>query len=187
MGRKKTIDNEKILDAAGEVTLELGAARLSLDAVAKRAGISKSGLLYSFPSKEELIEALFIREMSRFEVELQKELPAFGDSRYARLFARIVASKHETPNIRAKAASIMATISQMPEHVHKIRQAYANDIALLAGPEKRKATFALVAIEGVFLVRGLGLIELSADEWSAIFDDIEKLIPASKSSDEASR
>lgn len=180
MGRRKTIDNEKILDAAGDVTLDLGAARLTLDAVAKRAGISKSGLLYSFPSKELLIEALFDREMSRFEAELQKELPPFREYRHARLFARIVASKHETPSIRAKAASIMATISQMPEHLQKIREAYSEDIQQLTGTDKRRATLALIIIEGAFLVRGLGLFDLSAAEWANIFDDIQDLIPKEK-------
>lgn len=179
MGRKKVIDAERILDAAGDVTLELGAARLSLDAVASRAGISKSGLLYSFPSKEALIEALFVREMDRFEVELQKELPAYQGRRYARLFARIATSKLETPTIRAKAASIIATISQMPEHVQKIRDVYARDIAELAGPDSRRATLAMVVIEGAFLVRGLGLIELEEEQWSQLFEDIETLIPES--------
>ena len=179
MGRRKTIDAERILDAAGDVTLELGAARLSLDAVASRAGISKSGLLYSFPSKEALIEALFVREMARFESELRAALPQFQTERYARLFARIVTSKLETPSIRAKAASIMATISQMPELVQKISEAYSADLAELEGPEKRRATLAFVAIEGAFLVRGLGLIQLDADQWTEIFDDIAALIPVS--------
>ncbi len=79
--------------------------------------------------------------------------------------------------MRAKGASIMATISQMPEHMQRVREAYVNDIAQLNGPQRRRAVLALVAIEGAFLVRGLGLIDLSADEWTGVFDDIDMLIP----------
>lgn len=181
MGRRKTIDREKILDAAEDVTLELGAARLTLDAVAKRASISKGGLVYCFSSKEDLIRAMFQREMQRFEQELQKELSLTEGCAYPRLLARILASKHETPHTRAKGASIIATISQMPECMDEVRQAYARDFASFdrSTPEGRAAVLALVAIEGAFLVRGLNLIDLPPEEWSDIFDQIARLIPDS--------
>jgi len=179
MGRRKTIDHERILDAAEDVTLELGAARLTLDAVATRAGISKGGLVYCFASKELLIKAMFTREMKRFEEELLSELAHFEGLPFARLHARIAASKHETENTRAKAASIMATISQMPEHVQEVRQAYTEDMEDVhrSAEDMRRATLALVAIEGAFLVRGLGLIDLTPEEWTGVFDDIATLIP----------
>ncbi len=58
---------ETILDAAEAVVAESGAARLTLDAVAKRAHISKGGLMYNFPTKEALIEAMFGRLRERHE------------------------------------------------------------------------------------------------------------------------
>ncbi|MEO2167455.1 MAG: TetR/AcrR family transcriptional regulator, partial [bacterium] len=45
----------KILDAAEDLILEAGATGLILDEVARRAGVSKGGLLYHFPSKADLV------------------------------------------------------------------------------------------------------------------------------------
>src|ERR1700692_1829110 len=50
--RKKEIDRDRILDAAERVILESGGRNFTLDAVAERAGISKGGLVYSFPTKD---------------------------------------------------------------------------------------------------------------------------------------
>src|SRR5258707_7167473 len=49
---------ERILAAAMAVAKESGAGRLSLDAIARRAGVSKGGLLYHFPKKDALMRAL---------------------------------------------------------------------------------------------------------------------------------
>lgn len=68
-GRKSS--REKILDAAAELVGEIGSGRLTLDAVAERAGLSKGGLLYNFPSKEALLQAMIQRLVD--EVSLEKE------------------------------------------------------------------------------------------------------------------
>ena len=50
-----SLTREHILQAAGRQVMSEGASGLTLEAVAKNAGISKGGLLYHFPSKEALI------------------------------------------------------------------------------------------------------------------------------------
>ncbi|MDR3415506.1 MAG: TetR/AcrR family transcriptional regulator [Nevskia sp.] len=50
-----------MLDAAQAVVLEGGASRLTLDAVARRAGVSKGGLMYNFPTKDALLKAMLER------------------------------------------------------------------------------------------------------------------------------
>jgi AcrR family transcriptional regulator len=57
-GPGKLNARERILDAAVRVADKRGVGHLSLDAVAKSAGISKGGLLYHFPSKNDLMRAL---------------------------------------------------------------------------------------------------------------------------------
>lgn len=51
--KKKTI-----LLAAADIVKEEGVARLTLESVAKKAGLSKGGLLYHYSSKEELIKGM---------------------------------------------------------------------------------------------------------------------------------
>ena len=55
MGRKRVIDQEQVLDAAQRVVARDGAARLTLDAVAEEAGISKASVIYDYKSKQALI------------------------------------------------------------------------------------------------------------------------------------
>ena len=56
---------EEVLEAAEWVVSEHGAGHMTLDAVAERAGISKGGLLYHFPTKEALLKAMLDRVLDR--------------------------------------------------------------------------------------------------------------------------
>ena len=47
---------ENIFNAANNIIRENGLEGFTLDAVAKKANVSKGGLLYHFPSKNALIE-----------------------------------------------------------------------------------------------------------------------------------
>jgi AcrR family transcriptional regulator len=64
-----------LLDAAAAVLRDLGAA-LSLDAVAKEAGVSKGGLLHHFPSREALLNALALRLLEQFRGRVAAALDA---------------------------------------------------------------------------------------------------------------
>ncbi len=46
------------MTAASEIVKEEGVVKLTLEAVAQRAGVSKGGLLYHYPSKEALIKGM---------------------------------------------------------------------------------------------------------------------------------
>ena len=50
--RSSTATRDTILSAAANLVLRKGASRMTLEAVAREAGVSKGGLLYHFPSKE---------------------------------------------------------------------------------------------------------------------------------------
>lgn len=62
---------DRILDALEDELLETGPQTPSLEAVAARAAVSKGGVLYHFPSKEALLEALLRRWVGRAEAELE--------------------------------------------------------------------------------------------------------------------
>ena len=58
MGRRRTIDRDHVLAVAEGIVAQRGAAALTIDAVAKAAGISKGGVQSSFGTKEGLIAAM---------------------------------------------------------------------------------------------------------------------------------
>ncbi|ASC07017.1 TetR/AcrR family transcriptional regulator [Acetobacter pasteurianus] len=59
-----------LLDAAAEILIHESAQKLTLNLVAKKAGVSKGGLLHHFPSKEKLLDGLFHRELNLFRDEI---------------------------------------------------------------------------------------------------------------------
>jgi AcrR family transcriptional regulator len=56
---------EEILAATLEVLLELGVPKLTLEAVARRLGITKQALYYYFASKDEMLFEVVLAEMTR--------------------------------------------------------------------------------------------------------------------------
>lgn len=72
----------RLLHAAVEAMQRSGPASLTLDQVARQAGVSKGGLLHHFPSKEALFEALVRRLFDEFaaavEARLAQEPPGPG-------------------------------------------------------------------------------------------------------------
>jgi AcrR family transcriptional regulator len=58
---RKPVAREAVLDAFEQLLIDVGERAATLDAVAKRAGVSKGGLLYHFPNKEALITATLER------------------------------------------------------------------------------------------------------------------------------
>lgn len=65
MGRERVIDQQAVLDAAERVVGRDGAANLTIDAVAKEAGINKASVLYDHKSKQALVEAVVDRAFER--------------------------------------------------------------------------------------------------------------------------
>ena len=65
---RNPVARDAVLDAFEELLIDVGERAATLDAVAKRAGVSKGGLLYHFPNKEALIAAVLER-LDRLAVE----------------------------------------------------------------------------------------------------------------------
>jgi len=78
MTKRDLNTRDLLLSAACSILME-GEEVLTLDAVAKRSGISKGGLLHHFPSKDALIEgtvAELIRQFTLISDQIQRENPA---------------------------------------------------------------------------------------------------------------
>lgn len=81
---------EDILTSAERVIAQWGVKRLTIEQVAKVAGMSRGGLLYHFATKEALIQAMLTRFIERFEQLLENEvaLDPEPQGRFARAYAR---------------------------------------------------------------------------------------------------
>jgi AcrR family transcriptional regulator len=91
----RTGTRARILEIAGEVLAAEGAGALSFDAVARRLGKSKQAVLYWFPTKRDLLAALYVPWL---EAEAETARTALagcrGEAEVIRAFVRAVAGFH---------------------------------------------------------------------------------------------
>ena len=78
---------ERILDAARQLMLGMGARKLSLSDVATLAGVSRPTIYRYFASKEDLIDALGTHERRRFDAAMERAMS--GVTGIARLEAAV--------------------------------------------------------------------------------------------------
>ncbi|MBS3652538.1 TetR family transcriptional regulator [Pseudaminobacter sp. 19-2017] len=169
MPRPKSIDKATILAAAEELITETRGLSFTMDMVAAKAGISKGGLTYTYPSKDGLVQDLLKRELSRFIAE--RESFTAGDQPVDRLRAHVRASAEQKHIFQTRAAHLMAALSHEAGNLERVQSFYREifDLAEPSTPEGRRARQAFLAIEGLFLLRGLGLMQVSDDEWDDVF------------------
>ena len=82
----------RIFEAAAKIIKERTVDEMTLEEVAKEADISKGGLLYHFPSKEQLIEGLVEYYEQLFTQEMKAELEKISDETKRPLSAYINAA-----------------------------------------------------------------------------------------------
>jgi AcrR family transcriptional regulator len=166
--RKGTRD--RILDAAEAIVDEVGVANLTLEQVAKRADVSKGGILYHFPSKEALTEAMVARFTQRFDDAVgelaREEEAAQGASkgRMTRAYLRATLGQAAStgPRFDRACGSITAALANYPEHLAQVRdQSLRWQRAVEAdGLDPVFATIIRLAIDGLWLGENFNLFRI---------------------------
>lgn len=107
-----------VLTAAAEAMTERGTG-VSLDHIAKRAGVSKSGLQHHFPNRESLIVALVddAQQQLRENVMSHLDLSENGPGKLLRAYVRAMTSGSEAMMQYFTAAPTWAGIYQIPKVV----------------------------------------------------------------------
>lgn len=174
------IDRDKVLDAAEAVIADTGAAGLTIDAVAKAAGITKGGVQYCFGTKEGLITAMLDRWCEAFDRDIAAFRAGSTDP-LAHVRAYVEAGRQADENENSRSAVMLATLLQNSEQLAATRSWYREQLSGVdaASEEGRKARLAFIASEGVFFLRSFRLLELSDDEWQSVYEGILDLLPPS--------
>ncbi|RDI50097.1 TetR/AcrR family transcriptional regulator [Nocardia mexicana] len=77
---KPRADGEQLLESALSAFLDFGIKRTSMGEIARRAGISPATLYRRFESKNDLIEAVGVREAQLFVAEIEQRVAGIADS-----------------------------------------------------------------------------------------------------------
>lgn len=120
---------DALLDAAKRVMQRVGAGHLTLDAVAKEAGVSKGGLLYHFPSKGDLLRGMIAtgHELMRQDLEDQMRRSP-GPLSFARAFLGLAVYGPPDPNCKPPVEavwSMLAATANDPSLLNPIRESQA--------------------------------------------------------------
>ncbi|MEV0250728.1 TetR/AcrR family transcriptional regulator [Nocardia sp. NPDC050712] len=92
---KPVSDGEKLLESALSAFLDFGIKRTSMGEVARRAGISPATLYRRFESKNDLVEAVGVREAQRFVAEIDKRVQGVEggpDEQLVEIFVAFIAA-----------------------------------------------------------------------------------------------
>jgi AcrR family transcriptional regulator len=168
--RKKEIDRDRILDAAEAVILESVGRSFTLDAVAERAGISKGGLVYSFETKDDLVYAALEREMARFQEVVRRRVGGGPIGPMELVLAHIEEALEEDDAATQMAAFLVTALVHAPDMLEPVRRYYRVLLDPLRSEDgdMHEVRHALLAVEGIFLLRGLGFVEVSANEQKSV-------------------
>ena len=179
---RKSSARETILDAAEAVVMADGAAHLTLDAVAERAGVSKGGLLYHFRAKETLLEALVDRHMQRFDAARLRALDALPPGAGRELKALILTARAKCAEAeKSLGTGMLAALANSPRLLAPVRAAHQRRVAWLARgeaaglPFERTAAISL-AVDGICLLEMLQVSPYDADERLRIVDELLQLV-----------
>lgn len=165
MTDRKQNSRQRILEAAAAVARESGAGNLSLDDVAARAGISKGGLLYNFPTKAALMRALVEAYIAEFEAQLDEavRVPG-GDSRLLGDYVRLSALDSE--ETKPGAAGVLAAIAEDPDFLKPIAAFKRRllDRLRTGSDDFAKVLIVYLALEGMRSMKLFDIDVLTKDE-----------------------
>ena len=180
---RRPSQRETILDAAETVVRDDGAAHLTLDAAAERAGVSKGGLLYHFKTKESLLQAMIDRHMHSLGERHAAALASLppGPGRELKAWALVAIANEKSAADKRMGCPPPGAAGHGPrlaEPLHQFQQWRLRTVqeAAAAGLPFARAAAIVLALDG------LGLLELhqvspyNTTQRRAILEDILRLI-----------
>lgn len=158
-----------MLDAASSIVVELGAQRLTLDAVAKRAGLSKGGVMYNFPSKEALLEGLIERIVTHNEQALEKASAQLPERAGRELLAYVKNSLRAHDGDDRVSGALLAVLANHPQLISRVAQFFRTRFRRIARDVPfEQAAIVHLATEGLWLLELMNASPLSKSERSRV-------------------
>jgi AcrR family transcriptional regulator len=182
LGRHPQNARETIIDAAEDVVIKVGARHLTLDAVAAKARVSKGGLLYHFPKKDDLLHAMLDRRVARFEEIRQKHLASLPKDPKSAIIAHVLSLQDNDKKTKKLSVSLLAAVAHDPQFLVPYQKEFkrlVNEFCQ-AGLTPERAGLILVAANGMRLLELFMLLPLTTKERNGIIKEILSLAKEEK-------
>jgi AcrR family transcriptional regulator len=179
----QTID--LILSAAERVVMRDGVTRLTIDAVAREAKLSKGGVLYHFGTKEALIQAMLERLIQYCEREIKAHQqhdsePGSWTRAYVRKTSEpMVAYPGEVDFPRSKevGAGLVAAATTNPQLLEPLRERFRawQQAIERDSIDPARATVIRLAVDGLWLAELLGIWTLDGKLRQQVLNELIRL------------
>lgn len=168
---------EKIIDVAEQVALENGARHLSLDVVASKSGISRSGLVQHFSNKEALLRAVLDRRVKRAMARREQNSESLRENQKTLIDAHIPNSEEGQNETKRTHVGLLATIEGNTQSPEPYREDFKKGLheLCLSGLSVERAAVILLAIEGTKLLELLSLLTFTPQDRRRIIREIMSL------------
>lgn len=180
MTTRRAVTRRRILAAAAEIAQEAGPGNLSLDAVAARAGVSKGGLLYHFPSKTKLLQAVVESFVTSFEAALSERREAKAGRPEALLEAYLELFVEDHAGRRPPPSGLLAALAQDANFLAPVRRYNRGLLDRIHETSGDPATALVVylAIQGMRAMSLLDLDVLTDAEFSEAVAKLKDIVAA---------
>lgn len=164
----------RLLQSARRLALEQGAAHLTLDLVAARAGVSKGGILYHFGTKKALLEGLVAGFLDDFDQAVERELEA-GAASWLSAYIRASFPQKRAAQLR-ETSTLFAILALEPELLELARDRFFawQEKARRDAPDPIAASLVRAAIDGLWYneMFGFSLSKKEREELLARLEDL---------------
>ncbi|RXN73429.1 TetR/AcrR family transcriptional regulator [Providencia rettgeri] len=157
--------------------LREGAVGLSIDAVAKEAGISKATVMYDHKSKQDLLSDLISRLMSAEEERVQQAIAESNNSPHLALYARIISAGNALSHTeRAVVLAVSASLANDTNIRDTMRSCTNKDLdEIKRGPKPEAAALAYLALSGLYCLELFDFYKCFPGERDKIIEGIRCL------------
>ncbi|WP_196223321.1 TetR/AcrR family transcriptional regulator [Roseibium sp. RKSG952] len=171
-----------ILDSAIDLVRESGALSLTIEAVAERAGFSKGGVLYNFPTKDALVAAMVQRLADIFAEEIEAGRAKHADTKSPTLSAMIDVTECWLRDNKSVARAVLVTHLKTPELIEPFMEfkKEVKEAIRLEHPDFYEALAIWSALEGMHFANAHGVMLRSEEEQTGIYNHLRSRLAKSQ-------
>ncbi|MFT4012671.1 MAG: TetR/AcrR family transcriptional regulator [Paracoccus sp. (in: a-proteobacteria)] len=185
MGRKRSIDRDGLMQAVETVARRVGVSGLSLDAVAKEAGVSKSSVVYDCEGKAGLLAAFVRHQIAQFRkahgeaYARHRDIATPNPWLHAMLDEFRIAPSDDDISITML---ISASMGENAECRDVMRKALVQDIETVVAQaaEPCKMLRTLLTLQGMLFLECFGFHRFDEVTRNEILDDLMVLVDSDK-------
>jgi AcrR family transcriptional regulator len=150
-----------ILEAAARVVRERGAATLTFDEVVAASGVTRGGITYHFPTKDDLLRALVERDQARWDQLITAHALKSGCPHSGAAIGYIRAATDDDIDHRRFVSGMLGAVAHDPGLLDGCRAMYRNRVVKQRWSDADlDALVPLLAADGLFWMEQFGFLDL---------------------------